>query len=96
MNYRPKPLDLEDVGLPEGLVSLQEAIAKNVHETWAYKRMQEGWRYGETYDGENKRHPDLIPYEELSEGEKDYDRATAMNTLKLIQKLGYKIIKDEE
>ncbi|MBR5780829.1 MAG: Ryanodine receptor Ryr, partial [Bacteroidales bacterium] len=38
-----------------------------------------------------KTHPCLIPYEELPEVEKAYDRDTALGTLKLIKKLGFKI-----
>ena len=40
-----------------------------------------------------RTHPGLVPYEELSETEKDYDRRTAMETLKLIQKIGFGIKK---
>ncbi len=95
MNYQPKPMDLNREVLPQEMLQLEEVIAENVHDLWAYNRMQEGWCYGEVFDGKCKRHPDLVPYEELSEGEKAYDRTTAMNTLKLIQALGYKIIKEE-
>lgn len=95
MNYQPKPMDLNREVLPQEMLQLEEVIAENVHDLWAYNRMQEGWCYGETFDGRRKHHPDLVPYEELSEGEKDYDRTTAMNTLKLIQALGYKIMKEE-
>ena len=38
--------------------------------------------------GDNEKlHPDLIPYEELEDSEKEYDRITSMETLKLIKKL---------
>lgn len=92
-SYRPEPLDLTDVVLPESLAELTEAIAENTHEVWSQNRMDEGWTYGSERDDDEKKHPDLVPYSELSEGEKDYDRATAMNAIKLIVKLGYKIEK---
>ena len=44
-------------------------------------------------DDEKKTHPCLVPYEELPEIEKDYDRNTAIGTLKLIQALGFDIVK---
>ncbi|MBE5937983.1 MAG: hypothetical protein E7265_08135 [Lachnospiraceae bacterium] len=56
--------------------------------------MSEGWVYGEKKDAANKITPLLVPYEELAESEKDYDRNTALETLKLIVKLGYKIEKE--
>lgn len=90
-NYTPAPLNLSDVSLPEELEPLKEHIAKNVHEVWAYNRMQQGWTCGKERNDKLKTHPSLKPYEDLSEEEKDYDRNTALNTLKLITKLGFQI-----
>ncbi len=91
--YTPQPIDTSDVQLPEELSLLTEAIAKNVHETWAQNRFAQGWKYGSQRDDQTRLHPCLIPYEDLPEVEKDYDRNTALNTLKLICKLGFKIEK---
>lgn len=91
MQYKPSPIDTENVRLPESLTSLVETMAKNVHEVWAYNRMQEGWSYGEDRNDAKKTHPCLVPYDELPETEKDYDRETAVSTLKLIIKLGFNI-----
>ena len=91
--YEPAPLDLSDIVLPESLMQLREAIAENTHEVWARNRMAEGWTYGPERDDRQLKHPCLIPYSELPESEKDYDRATAMNAVKLIIKLGYQIEK---
>ena len=92
--YEPIPVDTSDVELPAELLELTERIAKNVHENWASARIAEGWRYGPCRDDETKVTPCLVPYCELPEVEKDYDRNTAMQTLKLIVKLGYRIEKD--
>ena len=94
MNYNPKPIDTSDIILPEELVSLTERIAENVHDVWAVGRISEGWTYGTKKDTEKKITPSLIPYSELPESEKDYDRNTALETLKLIVKLGYNIVKE--
>lgn len=91
--YKPKPIDTSDVVIPEELLPLVEDIAKNVHEVWAQNRIKEGWTYGENRDNEKKTTPCLVPYEELSEIEKDYDRNTAIETIKLAIKLGFKIEK---
>ena len=79
--------------LPESLNELTELIAENVHEVWAKSRMDQGWKYGEKRDDMEKSHPCLVPYDKLPEREKDYDRNTAMDTLKLVMKLGYDIVK---
>lgn len=89
--YKPEPIDTSDVILPEKLLELTEQIAKNVHEVWAKSRIDEGWVYGPNRDNQAKTTPCLVPYEELPESEKDYDRNTALETLKLITKLGYEI-----
>ncbi len=89
--YTPKPIDTTDITLPEELLSLTEKIAENVHDVWAEGRISEGWTLGETKDPEKKTTPLLIPYEELADSEKAYDRNTAIETLKLIVKLGYTI-----
>ena len=60
---------------------------------WSQSRLSEGWTYGARRDDEKKTHPCLVPYEELPEIEKDYDRNTAIGTLKLIQALGFDIVK---
>ncbi|MBR3837383.1 MAG: Ryanodine receptor Ryr [Clostridia bacterium] len=91
--YQPKPIDTDDVVLPESLLALTERIAENVHETWAMGRMKEGWTYGEERNDAAKTTPCMVPYSLLPEEEKEYDRVTAMETLKLIVKLGYKIEK---
>ena len=89
----PHPIDTSDIQLPEELNPLLEEMAKNVHEIWAQERMNQGWTYGEKRDDALKHHPCLVPYEDLSEEEKMYDRNTSVETLKLILKLGFKIDK---
>ena len=90
-DYTPQPLDTSDVVLPEELNALVEQIAKNVHEVWAESRLSEGWKYGPERNDALREHPCLVPYEELPEVEKEYDRNTAFGTLRLITKLGFKI-----
>lgn len=93
--YKPEPEDLSGIELPDSLIELTELIAKNVHEVWAKSRIEQGWRYGKQRDDEKKMHPCIVPYELLSESEKEYDRNTAIETLKLVIKLGYKITPDK-
>ena len=92
-DYIPSPADTSSINLPETLVELTEALAKNVHEVWAEGRLTAGWKLGPVRDDVKKEHPCLIPYEELSEEEKDYDRATAISTIKFIISQGYQVTK---
>ena len=93
-NYTPHPIETRDVALPQELNALAEDIAKNVHEVWSAGRINDGWTYGEKRNDTEKKHPCLVPYEELSEEEKEYDRNTSVETIKLILKLGFKITRD--
>ena len=92
--YTPEPIDTTGIILPEDLTELAEQLAKNTHEVWAQTRLEQGWIYGDERDDQKKKHPCLIPYEELPESEKLYDRNTTQETLKLIVKLGFRIVKD--
>lgn len=92
--YEPHPIDLSDVEISDDLIELREAIAENAHEVWAYNRKQEGWTYGPERDDAKKLHPDMIAYNKLPESEKLYDREMAMNTIKLLKKLGWKLTKE--
>lgn len=89
--YKPNPIDTSDVVLNDELLELTEKLAEQVHDIWAVGRINSGWTYGETRDDEKKTNPCIVPYDELPDSEKEYDRNTALSTLKLIVKLGYEI-----
>lgn len=91
-NYNPQPIDVEDIVLDYDLEELTEAIAENAHDIWARTRMDEGWKYGPMRNDETKEHPDLVPYAMLPDSEKEYDRLMAMNTLRLVRRLGFDIV----
>lgn len=94
--YEPSPIGLDDVELSEDLSELQEAIAENAHEIWAKNRRDQGWSYGPERNDQKKETPDMIPYCNLPESEKLYDREMAMQTLKLVKKLGFDIVKQQD
>ena len=91
--YKPAPIDTSHVQVPRELMELSEYLAKNIHEIWALQRMEQGWTWGPERNDALRHHPDLIPYEELADTEKAYDRNTSMETIKIILSLGYKITK---
>ena len=93
-HYTPQPVDTKDVVLPEDLMSLAEEMAKNVHEIWAETRIAQGWTYGPERNDTEKKHPCLVPYNQLPESEKAYDRNTSIETLKFITSRGFVIKKN--
>lgn len=91
--YIPNPMDTNHIRLSQELLELTEKIAENVHENWSAGRVKEGWTYGPERNDQKKTTPCLVPYDQLPESEKAYDRNTALETLKLIVAMGYRIEK---
>ena len=91
--YDPQPINLDDIELTDDLMELREAIAENAHDVWAAARIKDGWTFGPERDDTLKRHPDLLPYSALPDSEKEYDRLMALNTIKLVKKLGFDLVK---
>lgn len=91
--YIPKPIDTKEIELDAEMLALTEKLAENVHEVWAQGRIADGWKYGEVRSDSDRTTPCLVPYDSLSEEEKEYDRRTAMETIKFIMAMGYKIHK---
>jgi len=92
MDYVPDPVDTSAVVLPAELAALTERLSENAHDAWAQRKIADGWTYGPALDAGGKKHPDLVPYHQLPEEKKAYDRDTAMGTLRLILALGYRIV----
>ena len=91
MTYVPRPLDTTQVRLPDFLQQLTEKLAANAHDLWARQRLADGWTLGKERNDQHKKHPCLVPYDQLPESERTYDRQAAMETLKAILALGYRI-----
>ena len=92
IQYIPTPISTEGATLPPELDALVELLAENNHDHWARRRIEDGWTYGRQRDDARKTHPDLVPYGHISESEKEYDRTSVVETLKVILSLGYKIV----
>ena len=95
MSYLPNPIDTTKVVLPPDLLALTERLAEHTHDTWARRRLADGWTHGPSRDDTHKWHPGLVPYAELADAEKEYDRATALEALMAIVALGYRIVRDD-
>lgn len=70
-------LDLDDqtrgaaVRLPDHVVDL---LAEFEHQRWCRNRRERGWRFGEQRDNDRLLHPDMVPWDDLSERSKELDR----------------------
>jgi hypothetical protein len=95
-DYLPSPIADSEVSLPLDLHTLVERLAENAHDVWAEARLAAGWVWGPRRCDERLHHPCLIPYAQLPESEKDYDRNAVLSTLKVVLALGYRIVRDTE
>lgn len=91
MTYKPNPIDTSLSRLPRDLHELTETLARNTHDLWAQRRIAEGWNFGLQRDDVRREHPSLVPYEDLAESEKSYDRQSAMEAIKALLALGFRI-----
>jgi hypothetical protein len=91
--YSPRPIDTSKIELADDLSALVEHLAENNHDHWAQQRLDEGWRYGPERNDTLKQHPGLVPYNELPESEKEYDRKTVVEAIKAIMALGYDVFR---
>ena len=96
MSYQPSPIDINGVILSPELQQLSERLAENTHDRWAAQRIAQGWTYGPQRDDAKKQHPCLVPYADLPDMEKEYDRITSLGTLQAILKLGYQIVQQPQ
>ena len=93
MEYTPHPISTAGVELSSEIRELTELLARNAHEIWAQQRLAEGWKYGPRRNDSAREHPCLVSYDDLPESEKEYDRRLAIETLRVILALGYRIEK---
>ena len=91
MAYTPQPVDTTAIVLTPEILKLTERLAEHNHDLWAEQRLADGWTWGPRRDDAAKKHPCLVPYAELPESEKEYDRRAATGTLKAVIALGYRI-----
>lgn len=92
--YRPTPVDTRQIELTAELKAIVERLAENVHENWARERIADGWSYGPRRDDILKQTPCMVPYSELEEAEKKYDRKIVEEIIKALVAFGYRIGRD--
>lgn len=70
-----------------------EKLAEAVHQVWMEGKLRDGWIQGDTIDKEKKIHTCLVPYNQLSEVDKESDRDIARAIPRILDIAGYKIVK---
>jgi hypothetical protein len=68
-----------------------ELLAEMGHERWVSERGADGWVYGETRDVDAKISPHLLPWGELTEELKEYDREAVRGIPEFLAKAGFEV-----
>ena len=89
--YHPCVISTDNIPLPDDLDELIHAMAERKHDIWALNRIHEGWTYGKERNNDLKIHPDLVPFGQLPESEKECDLVESIDTIKFIYSMGYTI-----
>lgn len=90
-DYKPKPIPVEHIALSDEILELVELLAENAHDIWASERLRDGWTFGPERDDTERRHPCLVPYAQLSDRDRDYDRTMVIGSIRAILALGFNI-----
>lgn len=92
-DYLPRPLQTDHVALDDELLALVELLAENAHDTWAHQRIREGWVFGSERCDASRSHPCLVPYAQLPESEKAYDRNVVLGTIRAVLVMGFVVVR---
>lgn len=69
------------------------ALAKIEHNRWWNAKVKAGWKVGPVTDKANKIHASMVPWEQLSQGEKDKDIEFIRAIPEILAEAGYTMIK---
>ena len=87
-NGEPRPLSLPDEAI--------ELLSKIEHRRWMADKYLCGYVYGPERDDARMQHPDLKPWEALSESDRDKDRHNILQIPQLLAMLGQAIAQKKE
>jgi hypothetical protein len=68
-----------------------EELARAEHDRWCSDLRRHGWRWGPAKDATRRLHPNLVPWSELSEDDRDKDREPIRALPRMLARVGFAI-----
>ena len=84
-NYNPQPVDMTNLTLSRDMQNMADRLAENAHDIWAKRKKDELEASG------GGVHPQMVPYDMLTEKEKRKDRLRSVELIKYLQFMGYNL-----
>lgn len=81
-------LDADNPSIVEISENEIEKMSVLEHERWVLERRSNGWRYGRIKNVTEKRSPYLVPWGDLPEEIREYDREAVRNMIPILKSLG--------
>jgi len=91
--YEIRPTDDWDIALMEFPPDEVEKMAVVEHDRWASSLTAAGWKFGKGFSLKRSRHFDLVPWEDLSEAERDKDREPVRELPQTLARFGFEIVR---
>jgi len=66
-------------------------MARMEHDRWCTERRGQGWRQGAERNDARKLHPDLVPWEELTDEAREKDRMMVRDLPAFLAKAGFQV-----
>ncbi len=70
-----------------------ERLARMEHDRWMQEKMASGWTYGPERNNALKIHDKLVPYDQLSEQDKDMDRDPVRKIPEMLANVGWGVVR---
>ncbi|KAK6101668.1 RIH domain family protein [Brugia pahangi] len=89
--WNPDPVDVSEVQFDDDLKSVVAKFAEHFHDSWASRKIEKGWNYGELYSRQALTHPRLKPFVFLPDFEKNFYQERCAECLRALLVWNYSI-----
>ncbi|MCP9259461.1 Ryanodine receptor 44F [Dirofilaria immitis] len=89
--WNPDPVDTNEIQFDDDLKSVIAKFAEHFHDSWASRKIEKGWKYGDLYSRQGLTHPRLKPFALLPDFEKNFYEERCAECLRALLVWNYSI-----